>query len=301
METEFSVQILSDIHLEFPLAFPGFWNNRVNKETADESDQFVLPIEKRFHKTASYIALLGDICTIQFKDRLKSFFAYLKSLDYLGVFYLPGNHEFYSKKNVGEVDNELESLCLECGVIYVNKKTFDIPGSDYRIAGCTLWTEILAEQSCEPEMKGSSDFKMIHSNSQSPISFAEYNALHRDHQNFLLKQIDAARQERKKLIIFTHHKPTLKRGILPSSASSMFQSSEKTSSVFESNCDYLFMAPVICWFYGHTHATEEHGSLTVNGIPVYSNQVGYFVRGVPDWMNHNQFFDASWMWKPDPV
>jgi hypothetical protein len=50
----------------------------------------------------------------------------------------------------------------------------------------------------------------------------------------------------------------------------MFQSSEKTSSVFESDCDHLFTAPVVSWFYGHTHATEQHGSLHVNGIPVYS-------------------------------
>lgn len=298
MQNEFSLQVLSDIHLEFPLAFPSFWNNRVNKETADESDKFVLPIEKRFSKTANYIALLGDICTIQFKDRLKSFFAYIKSLDYYAVFYLPGNHEFYSKKNVVEVDAELESLCTECGVIYMNKKTFDVPGTDYRIVGCTLWTRIPAEQSHEPEMKGSSDFKMIHSNSHSPITFDEYNALHHDHVTFLEDQIDAAAKEQKKLIIFSHHKPTLKRGALPSAASSMFQCSEKTSSVFESDCDRLFMPPVVSWFYGHTHATELHGSLVVNDIPVFSNQVGYFVRGVPDWMNHNQYFNASWSWKP---
>jgi len=203
-DDSFSLQVLSDIHLEFPLAFPSFWNNRVNRETADDSDKFVLPLEKRFYKTASYIALLGDICTIQFKDRLRCFFEYIKSLGYRGVFYLPGNHEFYSKKNVPEIDSELESLCLDCGVHYLNKKVFDIPGTDHRIIGCTLWSHILEEHTHEPEMKDSSDFKMIHSNAHSPISFNEYNALHEDHVTFLSHQIELAGREGMKLIICTH-------------------------------------------------------------------------------------------------
>jgi len=74
----------------------------------------------------------------------------------------------------------------------------------------------------------------------------------------------------------------------------MFQGGENTSSIFESNCDQLFIDPLVAWFYGHTHATELHGSLLVNDINVYSNQVGYFVRGIPDWVTNNQYFDASW-------
>jgi len=277
------------------LAFPSFWNNRINKSTADESDKFVLPESKRFYKTSNYIALLGDICTIQFKDRLKEFFTYIKSLGYRGVFYLPGNHEFYSKKSVLEIDLELSELCTQNNVIYLNKRTFDV-NENLRIAGCTLWSHVLDNQRSVPEMKGSSDFKMIHVNN-STITFDEYNSLHEDHINFLNEEIIRAKEEQKQLIVFTHHKPTLERGKLPHGATTMFQSNENTSSIFESNCDHLFIDPVIAWFYGHTHATEEHGSLIVNNITVFSNQVGYFVRGVPDWMTHNQFFDASWCWK----
>jgi hypothetical protein len=52
---------------------------------------------------------------------------------------------------------------------------------------------------------------MIHLNAHCPISFNEYNALHEDHVTFLSNQIELAVKEEKKLIVFTHHKPTLKR------------------------------------------------------------------------------------------
>jgi uncharacterized cysteine cluster protein YcgN (CxxCxxCC family) len=61
---------------------------------------------------------------------------------------------FYSKKNVVEIDLELESLCEECGVVYMNQKVCDIDGTAFRIVGCTLWSHILEQHALEPEMKG---------------------------------------------------------------------------------------------------------------------------------------------------
>lgn len=57
---------------------------------------------------------------------------------------------------------------------------------------------------------GSSDFKMIHSE-KSIITMDEYNLLHEEHIKFLQQEIERAKDENKKLVVFSHHKPTLKR------------------------------------------------------------------------------------------
>lgn len=39
----------------------------------------------------------------------------------------------------------------------------------------------------------------------------EYNLLHEEHIKFLQHEIERAKDDNKKLVVFSHHKPTLKR------------------------------------------------------------------------------------------
>jgi len=191
----------------------------------------------------------------------------------------------------------LEQLCKKHGVQWINKKSFDVEGTNLRIIGCTLWSHILSEQQTHPDMKGASDFKSI-TNDGKPITFDAYNAIHRDHKEWLKLQIEIAKGDNKKLLVMTHHKPTLKQGKVPSGA--INHQSSHTWSMFETDCDDLMVDPVVTWLYGHTHTTEEHASLKVNHVMVQSNQVGYFVRAEPDYIKNNVYFNAQWKWTYSP-
>lgn len=54
---------------------------------------------------------------------------------------------------------------------------------------------------------------MIHSNN-AIITMDEYNLMHEEHTKILQDEINRAKDDNKKLVIFTHHKPTLKRYLL---------------------------------------------------------------------------------------
>jgi len=76
-----NIQIFSDLHIEKWRAIP------------------VLPV------MAKYLFLAGDICPLN--DLLFFYFLDYCSNNWEKVFYIPGNHEFYSeKKNLNELDFE---------------------------------------------------------------------------------------------------------------------------------------------------------------------------------------------------
>lgn len=330
----FQMQLLSDLHFEFTMVAPagaekGAWFNVIDAEKFDKEDSVVLHPERRFKRMlgVSYIALAGDISTLHGAslERLGWFIAYLKGLGFSTIFLVPGNHEYYTGKQAPyAVDSVFKDFATHHGVIYLNKDTYDIPGTDLRIAGCTLWTNVREDQ--KKNVKMLSDYTSIKkvcadlgcadkhpheeqkeagaggSNGYSCSDFQmanpeTTNAWHQDHKKWILSQISKARAERKKLIIITHHKPTAKLGKLSPKALQFAKDQQKStgrSSAFEAtDCDECFQSDVVKgWFYGHTHMTEVHGSLVEKGVPIFSNQVGYISKPekqelLPNGLNEN--------------
>ena len=98
----------------------------------------------------THIALVGDMTTLApvALDRLAWFIGYLKQAGFTTIFLVPGHHEYYNSvmKATSEIDDHFRKFCEVHGVIYLNKETYDIPETDLRIAGCTLWSNVRKEQ-----------------------------------------------------------------------------------------------------------------------------------------------------------
>jgi len=133
-----SFQLVSDLHLEF-----------VNGLRFSD---YVVP-------SAPNLVVCGDLGN-PFKANMKDFFKHA-SENFDKVFYIPGNHEYYSLKWIGktqemevgppkdrtEFDDEIASLVSEFPNIHLlDNQTYDFD-STTRLIGSTMWSPI--EQSSE--------------------------------------------------------------------------------------------------------------------------------------------------------
>jgi len=178
---------------------------------------------------------------------------------YKYVFLIKGNHECYgydlqkTGQKIAHIVNQYDN------VFYLNKKTIDIE-NDIRILGTTLWSDIMDYQRSDIGCF-LADFRLI----------KEWNIENNNHEHykdvqFIKKEILKAKEDNKKLIIITHHAPSL-RG-----TSRNEHKGSSLSSAFCTNLDYLFEDPIKTWVFGHTHHSCK---LYINNIPLLSNQRGY--------------------------
>lgn len=225
-------QIMSDIHLE----------------TYHDDD---IVISEFIHPTAPYLILAGDICRVILKYRLKNFLKQLSKY-FKYIFYILGNHEYYSYngiyKNMNNILNDLYSFSKEIkNLIILNRKSIII--EDVLLSGCTLWSDIKIEV---PK------YVLL-----PYINKQRYIKMFKKDLNYLYSCINYANKHNLKLLVITHHSPTYR-----------FQ---KTQSPFESlyysNLDCLLQYKYIhTWIFGHTH--ENIDMLTKNGTRILSNQKG---------------------------
>lgn len=239
------LQIISDLHLEHR-------SNTVHYE------DFIKP-------SADILALLGDIGSPNDAE-LEDFIAWC-SQHFKYVLYVPGNHEYYS--NDGEpqylLHEKLHMICQNfMNVHLLDNKMFEL--NDVVFIGSTLWSDIPPSKD-EFLAKYMNDFRLIfvapHQRMKphhTRIEFVKNKA-------FIENTIAEYQGKNKKIVVLTHHAPSLEGTSAPihNTSDSRYAFASKLSCHHAPNAIRL-------WCCGHTHYNFHHFK---EGYELISNQVGY--------------------------
>ena len=239
-------QIISDIHLEYYDELPD--------------------ITTIFQISAPNLILAGDICYYKHKNFIP-FFDLVNKL-YTNVFFVPGNHDYYSYNNIPESDfDEIDFIIEENlkpfkNVHFIQNSIFEL--NNTIILGNTLWCKT-DRNIKDPNIKlltnpyyikfGKKYMPSLHSIKKT--NYIQYNWLKNT-----LKNIN----HNKKIIVITHYLPS-KKCIHKKWRNSQY------NDLYFTNCeDIMKFADV--WVSGHTH----------NKFTGHINNCSVFVnpRGDPD-------------------
>ncbi|KAL3472864.1 Metallo-dependent phosphatase-like protein [Aspergillus californicus] len=258
-----SFQILSDLHLE------------INQQYS----AFEIPVR------ANHLILAGDIGRLVDYDNYLSFLQ--KQTDWFKLVFLAlGNHEFYNLgfaqglERAQQLENEPS---LNGRLVLLNRRRYDLDSPEEEtktgtedpqitILGCTLWSHIPAASALLVRSK-IQDFEKIHS-----WTVDTHNAAHEEDTTWLLEQMKSIQQQnttlprhqQRKILVITHHAPSLTRTSHPQHAANPWSSAFGTD-VF-SQMSAAMLKEVKVWVFGHTHYTTEFRE---RGVRVLSNQRGY--------------------------
>jgi hypothetical protein len=247
-------QILSDLHLENPRAY----------------DVFDIPPK------APYLALLGDIGSV--KD--DGLFAFLETQlqKFQLVFFLLGNHEPYDsdwtavKIRVREFSENIRCRrAHERGLgtfVFLDQTRYDV-SDNITVLGCTLYSQVSPSQT-ETVSFGVNDFYYI-----KDWTVEAHCAAHEADRSWLNDQVSqiTISNPHQKIIIFTHHSPTLvPKATDPAHVNSPISSGFSTDLSGDACWE---KQQVRLWAFGHTHYNCDYTEQRT-GKRVMANQRGYY-------------------------
>ncbi|KAI0669796.1 Metallo-dependent phosphatase-like protein [Trametes maxima] len=255
------IQVLSDLHLEFsPPRQPG-------GEQRNPSE----PYQYEFPARAETLALLGDIGVTEdarLFDWIRSQLKRFKT-----VLYLSGNHEAYtstleeSHAKLAAFEGECEALHADADAeepfgrfVLLSRTRHDI-SETVTVLGCTLWARLDFDRI----VAGIKDFSHIQG-----LTPTVYRSLHARDLAWLEQSIAdiAAHEPHRRVIVMTHHAPTVDGTSNPQHAESPIGSAFYTELV-GGPC---WKEPVKVWAFGHTHWACDFER---QGVRVVSNPKGY--------------------------
>lgn len=245
--TNFRIQIVSDIHLEMRNNF------------------------KPLQVCAEFLALCGDIGYPD-KSSYKEFLQW-SSKNYLWVFLIAGNHEYYSKESMEDITEKIRSIAEEFpNIIFLENESIlvNYQGGSVRVFGSTLWSDTLGNKKITRAMN---DYTRIHKRIKDeegkekiiPVTTEITTDLHYLAVEKLKETISKSEEEGNNLVVLTHHLPSFRcihedyRGF-------------PYNEAFASDLDYLIKPPIILWAHGHSHRFLDK---MINGVRVVSNPLGY--------------------------
>lgn len=173
------------------------------------------------------------------------------------IVYVPGNHEYYGAAEHGltadVVDALLERWCMAHGIVFLQRRTWTLPGTDVVFVGCTLWSD-----ATDVALDGCNDVDM------ALASRDVYRALHTQHVAWLRWTLP---QLQERVVVVTHHLPTR------ASVHPVYAPYASLESAFATDLPTdLFQAPVRLWLHGHSHESMD---VRVGSVRVLSNPTGY--------------------------
>ncbi|KAL6714274.1 hypothetical protein ACLMJK_007697 [Lecanora helva] len=239
-------QIMSDLHLEIGQQYSSFH------------------IEPHAH----YLVLAGDIGRLRDYDGYL-YFLTIQCLNFGHVFLVLGNHEFFgiSREAGLALADKLENEPIIRGNISVmNRKRVQLPG--VIVLGCTLHSHIPDESKAIVAEK-ITDFHCI-----EDWTVDDHNTEHVADVKWLEREIEAIRDPKitlqRKILVLTHHAPTIKGTSAPAHEGSLWRSAFSTDLLAQPGGSALNFAQY--WVFGHTHWCCEFKKGTVRLV---SNQRGY--------------------------
>lgn len=258
--------------------------NYLNNLNKDIKIQFTSDNHLEFHKginildfvtpCAPNLAILGDLGYPQL-DNFKDFISQA-SQNYIKVFFFPGNHEYYQRKNdqsptpllsMEEIDDLMIEICNCFDNVYYLNNEEHLLTENVVILGTTLWTDI--PESHQYKMKQSmNDYNYIFVKEQhykTGITPKQTTELHKNNVQWLKNKLEEHKD--KQIIIMTHHMPSFQ----------MIHEKYKGSDInygFASNLDYLMEQNdnIKFWLCGHTHFNVQ---TKINNCECIANPYGY--------------------------
>jgi hypothetical protein len=247
-----NIQYCSDLHLEI---------FRINTIEDIHPEQYLTPGK------APYLVLCGDICS----PKKKAFRLFLEwcSQNWKKVFFVAGNAEYffdntYTQPLLPSMRNNLMKDILSKfeNVYFMDRLSMDI-NENTRLLGSTLWTDLSNNNINLP------DFPL---NDQNQIYIYQYKEyindicqMHAFEKEWLSKEIDKAKSENKKCIVFTHHLPSF--DLLPEKYIGL-----PMNFCVASESDSLLRDPVIAWIAGNVHTAVVK---KINGVDFRINPFGF--------------------------
>lgn len=206
------------------------------------------------------LVLAGDIGSLYRMDQLTTF---LKELsDFKKILYIPGNHEFYTLKNVtpkpfNELVKELYNLeNLIPNLVILNNSTFVIDNTIFY--GCTLWSDI-----------GNNNLPKFRVRIYG-FNNKVYNQQYRKSLQFLTKNFSNKQNNMTKIVI-THYPPV----------NLVSHIKNKFPYLYSNNLEPLIEQSNMCiWHFGHIH---HNHNFVHNGVHLITNQKGREKDNVTDY------------------
>lgn len=233
------IQYCSDLHLEFSQ----------NKRFLENHP--LIP-------TGEILILAGDILLFAEMETHNNFIDFV-SEHFERVYWLPGNHEYYSY-DMAEKDFVLNEKIRQ-NVWLVNNICITYNNVEFIFS--TLWSDISPTHEWEIK-KRAADFSAISVN-KKPFTPFDFNSLHKQCRLFLEGTFKTP--EIHKRIVITHHVPTLlhyPEKYINSTINEAFVV-ELYPLIESSNTDY--------WIYGHHHCYVP--AFTIGKTTMLTNQLGY--------------------------
>lgn len=263
-----TIQVLSDMHLEFYKTYP------------------------KFKPIAKYLFLAGDIGTIESKydNKIKNFLSYC-SENWEKTFYILGNHEFYQtnknaskKKSFEDLVEEYVQICSQFPNVFLLNNSYHEVCPGLNIYGTTFWT---GDYGCPYNLADYfNDYNQIgikSTNSTTLINESYVDTISKLQLNLLKEYLNS---NKTKTLIMTHF-PPIRQG---SSNPIYLSQPPYMANYFSWNNipDKLDCTNIVGWISGHTHWSYD---IVRNNIRYISNQTGY----------KNEFCTGESGFEPDKV
>ena len=173
------------------------------------------------------------------------------------VLYVTGNHEWYTipghePLSLEELEKRMHKFESIISNLYIlNRSSVRI--GDLCIAGATLWSK--------PECQVPPFIVRVHG-----MRTKEYQDRHNEDLSYLIKIMNYCKKNDHKLLIITHHPPTMK-------VLDYTNKRKKFLSLYATNLDYLLdKSKVSTWVCGHVHKNFDF--ISEKGCRVVGNQKG---------------------------
>ena len=241
-------QIASDLHIEY-------------------LQQENIPMEMFIKPSADNLILAGDIGSLY---REKQLFNFIQQCcdNFKKVYYVPGNHEYYTLKFVSKISQlyKLRGILYSFEKKLENLKILDrhyVEIDNYIIAGCTLWSNLQNNQLPK--------FRVRIADMSSRI----YNIYHSRDVKFI-EELIQNKKEDQYIILITHYPPT---GTIKSP-----KHLDKFSFLYYSDLDHLLDKNKIhTWISGHIH--YNYNFYSKSGTHLIGNQKGRERDDITDYLN----------------
>ena len=154
--------------------------------------------------------------------------------------------------------------------LLLNNKSIVFEKENVKLIFTTLWSNV-EEKNIYSVGRGLNDFRIIE-NGDKGLTVDDFNNFHKESLNFIQKEIDNNKQE--KLIVVTHHVPTLENypeEYLNSPINNGF-ATELKGFIMQNNIDY--------WIFGHHH--KNVSEFKIRNTKMLTNQLGY--------VSHNEHY-----------
>lgn len=224
MERAFSVQFVSDLHLE--------------TRTDGEADALIRDLVRQ----APVLVLAGDVGSPAHPSYTRFLSAAAARFDL--VVLVAGNHEFYGS-SLTETLAEIRAIVrFFPNVVFLHNESFSSASLPVHIFGGTMWSDITAREEAAVEAILSDHARIA---GFSAATSRNEHAVFVD----LLEAAMASAPDDKPFLVVSHHLP------LTGLVDARYRDSE-INSAFASDVRLAHDPRIVAWIYGHTH-TPRHG------------------------------------------